>query len=135
MNEMYNMTIIIHSYGALLLMGVIAANLLHLKGASQIHRYAKQMRIMMPVSASLLALLLFTGAVMMAAKHLEFTIENIIMIVLNVLFIVLEAKRYGTLKRSDPKADGALENYRSKAMKFLLIELFGTMAITLWILL
>jgi hypothetical protein len=134
MNEMYDMSIDIHRYGALILIGIITANLLHLMRANNIHRYAKQMRVMMPIVASFLALLLFTGSIMMAAKHLDFTIANIIMIVLNIVWIVLESKRYGLLKHHDLKLPDAFERYRTKAKKILLVELVGSAAITLWML-
>ena len=134
MNEMYTMSIDIHRYGALILLGIIIANTVHLLRANEIRHYARQMRIMMPVMASFLALMLFTGAVMMAAKHLDFSVANVVMIALNIAWIVLESKRYGLLKHSDSKAPDALGVYRTKAKKLLLIELFGTIGITLWML-
>jgi 4-amino-4-deoxy-L-arabinose transferase-like glycosyltransferase len=114
----------IHYFGVIVLMGVVVFNLAMLALSQQVVRYAKRMRIVMPVSASLLALILFTGAVMMAAKHLAFTLPNIAMIAIAVVIIVLEAKRYKTLKRrTDITNEGAFAAYKSKAFRFLGIEL------------
>ena len=132
MNEMYTMTIVIHLWGTIAFLAVLAFNMALLYVAADIRAYAKRMRIFMPISASLIALLLFTGAIMMAAKHLSFTIENIVMIVFGVLLIVLELKRYLTLKHADLSLANILPTYKTKAMKILAFELVWSIAITVW---
>ena len=132
MNEMYTMTIVIHLWGTIAFLAVLAFNMAQLYVAEDIRVYAKRMRIFMPVSASLIALLLFTGAIMMAAKHLSFTIENIVMIVFGVLLIVLELKRYLSLKHADLSQENILATYKAKAMKILAFELIWSVAITVW---
>ncbi len=133
MEAMYSMGIDIHYFGVIVLMGVVVFNIAMLAFSQQVVRYAKRMRIVMPVSATLLALILFTGAVMMAAKHLSFTLPNIAMIVISIVIIVLEAKRYKTLKRrTDIAQEGAFEGYKAKAFRFLGIELFLLVAMSAW---
>ena len=132
MNEMYTMTIVIHLWGTFAFLAVLAFNMAQLYTAADIRSYAKRMRIFMPISASLIALLLFTGAIMMAAKHLSFTIENIVMIVFGVLLIVLEFKRYLSLKHADLSQENILATYKTKAMKILTFELVWSVAITVW---
>ena len=93
MEAMYKTGLNIHYFGVIVLMGVVVFNIVMLSLSHHIIRYAKRMRIVMPISGSLIALILFTGAVMMAAKHLEFTFANIAMIVIAIVMIILEAKR------------------------------------------
>ncbi len=132
MNEMYTMTIVIHLWGTMAFLGVLAINMLLVYAAQDIRIYARRMRVFMPISASLIALLLFTGAIMMAAKHLSFTIENIVMIVFGVLLIVLELKRYLALKHADLSRENILEIYKTKAMKILAFEFIWSAAISVW---
>jgi len=135
MNEMYMMTIVIHLWGTVAFLGVLAINIALLYLAKEIRVYALRMRIFMPVSASLISLLIFTGAVMMAAKHLHFTVENIVMIIFAVVLIALELKRYLTLKHADLSLNDALQTYKTKAMKILAFELLWSVAISVWMLL
>jgi phosphoglycerol transferase MdoB-like AlkP superfamily enzyme len=135
MEEMYSLSIDIHWWGVLGLLAVIGWNLFWLLRSGNIIRYARRMRIAMPVSASLIALLIFTGAVMMAAKHLSFTTENVVMIVFSIALIVMEAKRYKLLKRSNIEKHSALQNYKTKGFKILGTELLLTLLITGWMLL
>ncbi|MEA1919884.1 MAG: hypothetical protein U9N52_08600 [Campylobacterota bacterium] len=132
MNEMYTMSVDIHMMGVVMMMAVILGNLLHVTMADDIRIYAKKMRQIMPIISSLMFLLLFTGTVMMAAKHLDFTIENIIMIVFNIFLIILETKRYMSLKHCNPNKENVFENYKIKATKILWIELLGTLVISIW---
>lgn len=134
MNEMYNMSIDIHLMGVVAIAAVIIANILHVKMAQEIRYYAKKMRQIMPITSSLLFVILFTGIVMMAAKHLDFTVENIVMIFFNVVMIVLETKRYVSLKHSNLKEANVFDNYKVKALKILTIELAGVLLISVWML-
>ena len=121
---MYAAGLNIHYFGVIVLMGVVLFNIVMLALSQQVVRYAKRMRIVMPISASLIAMILFTGAVMMAAKQLAFNASNVAMIAVAVVMIVLEAKRYKTLKRrTDISKEGAFEGYKAKAFRFLGIEM------------
>lgn len=132
MNEMYAMGIVTHNIGVMGMLAVILINFLMLLGAQDIRRYAKRMRIFMPIGAGLIATILFTGAVMMAAKHLHFTFENSVMTVFGVLLIILEAKRYKKLKYINMNEPNPLERYKAIAYKILSIEFFGSLLITVW---
>ncbi len=135
MEAMYTTGLNIHYFGVIVLMGVVLFNIVMLSLSHHVIRYSKRMRIVMPISGSLIALILFTGAVMMAAKHLHFTLANISMIVIAIVMIILEAKRYKTLKRrTDITQDGAFAEYKKKAFRFLGIEMALLLAITLWML-
>ena len=134
MNEMYNMSIGIHDFGVLVFVAMMLVNMALLQSAGEIRSYAKRMRILMPVGAMMIATIIFTGAVMMAAKQLSFTVENIVMIVFSIVMIVLEAKRYKTLKYLDLSQENAFGIYTSKAMKLLGIALGGSLLISGWML-
>ena len=132
MNEMYNMSIITHDIGVIGILGVILVNILMLLQAQNIHVYAKKMRVFMPIGATMIGTILFTGAVMMAAKHLEFSVENIIMIIFGTFLIFFETRRYSNLKHLDIRQEDALQTYKKKASVFLFIELIGSLAISVW---
>ncbi|MDP3465651.1 MAG: hypothetical protein Q8R86_07775 [Sulfuricurvum sp.] len=133
MEALYTLGLEIHTVGVLVLMGIVGFNILMLALSTQVIRYAKRMRIIMPISASLIALVLFTGATMMAAKHLEFTLLNLVMIVAGIVMIVLEAKRYKTLKRrTDIQNIDAFKGYKLKAFRYLGIEMAILLVLTAW---
>ncbi len=133
MEAMYTMGLEIHTVGVIVLMGVVMFNIMMLALSNQVIRYAKRMRIVMPISASLIALILLTGMIMMAAKHLHFTLANDAMIIVGIVMIVLEAKRYKTLKRrTDITQEGAFALYKRKAFRYLGIEMVLLLGITLW---
>jgi len=133
MEAMYTTGINIHYFGVMVLMGVVLFNIVMLALSHHVVQYAKRMRIVMPISGSLIALILFTGAVMMAAKHLHFTFSNIAMIVIAIVMIILEAKRYKTLKRrTDITQENAFREYKTKAFRFLGIEMVLLSAISIW---
>jgi len=135
MNEMYSMTIVIHFIATMAFLGISTANILLLWGAKDIRGYALRMRIFMPMSTVAIFLLIFTGMVLMAAKHLDFTVENIAMIIFSVVLTALEIRRYSLLKHANISLDNILEIYRAKAMRILVFELFATVAISAWMML
>lgn len=132
MNEMYSMGILTHNMGVIGLLVVISINIIMLYLAKDIRVYAKKMRIFMPIGAGLIATILFTGTVMMAAKHLSFTLENIIMIIYGTALIVFEVKRYAKLKHINLNMANPLEVYKKQAFTILAIEFFGSLLISLW---
>lgn len=133
MEAMYKMGLEIHYVGVIVLMGVVIFNIVMLSLSNHVIRYAKRMRIVMPISASLIAIILLTGAIMMAAKHLHFTLANSAMIVVGIVMIILEAKRYKTLKRrTDITQEGAFALYKRKAFRFLGIEAALLISISAW---
>ncbi len=134
MNEMYNMALDIHFWGFAVMLTIIVGNLVHLNLATDMHRFAKKMRMVMPIMASMLFLMLFTGAVMMAAKHLDFSLANIIMIVFNIVMIVLESKRYARLKHANITLPDVFERYKALANRLLGAELAGVGVIGMWML-
>ena len=133
MNEMYNMGLGIHSYGTVTLLGVILINMLFLYTAQDLSKYKRKMSILlMPLSSMALAIVIFTGVVMMAAKHLSFTTANIAMILVSVVLIILEAKRAKILKYLSPKAVDGLQIYKRFALRIFMIEIALMVVVALW---
>jgi len=133
MNEMYNMGLSIHSIGGIVLLGVIFLNILVLRIAKDLQKYKRWMSIaLLPLTATVIGLTIFTGVIMMAAKHLDFTIENIVMIVISIILIILEVKRAKSLKYMNPKKARALEAYKDYGIKLLYIEVAWTLVIFIW---
>ncbi|MBN2782171.1 MAG: hypothetical protein JXQ66_02905, partial [Campylobacterales bacterium] len=113
-------------------LGVFLTNVLFLVTAKDIVKYKRAMRLFNPYGGIGIAAVSFTGAVMMAAKHLDFTIENILMITIAVVYIILEAKRMKKLKFTNPKEENALQNYKSFAFKIFQIEIVLVLGISTW---
>jgi len=132
MNEMYDMGIVTHNWGVMLVLGVIFINIFMLFGIKNIAKYKRAMLLFTPIAATAIGTVIFTGVVMMAAKHLEFTIENIAMILFAVILIYLERKRAKALKNSSQKDSGSFKEFKSYAFKILLLEIFVTLSISTW---
>jgi len=136
MEALYTAGLEIHFVTIVVLLAVVIFNIIMLALSHQILRYAKRLRIVMPISSSLISITIFTGIVMMAAKHLNFSLANSVMIVLSILFIVLEVKRYRILKHeTDIKQEDAFILYKKKALRILGIELATLVAMSAWMLL
>ena len=133
MNEMYNMGLSIHSIGAVIVFGTIVLNIALLFLAKDIRKYKRLMSIVLvPLSVTVLGIAIFTGTIMMAAKHLDFTIENIVMILISIALIVLEAKRAKYLKFMRNDKERVLEAYSAFALKILYIEAILVAIISIW---
>jgi len=132
MNEMYDMSIVTHNYGVIGILLAVFINFMMLYRATEMKKYKREMRIFTPISSIGIGIIIFTGVVMMAAKHLQFSIENIAMIIFAVSFIVLEVKRAKTLKYLDPQKENALKVFKSFAIKIFLIEIVLVLSISFW---
>ena len=133
MNEMYNMGLSIHSFGSVALLGVILINILFLRLSNNLNKYKREMSIfLMPLSSMVLGTVIFTGVIMMAAKHLHFTLANIAMIFISIILIVLEAKRSKTLKYISAKSDEGLTLYKNFAMRIFYVEIALIVIISIW---
>ncbi len=132
MNEMYDMSIVTHNFGVMGILAVIFINVMMLLGAKELNAYRRKMMLFTPIGSTMLGVVLFTGVVMMAAKHLEFTIENIVMILIGIVLIILEARRMKKLKYLNSKDEGVLEKYKNEAMRILQIEVVLVLAISAW---
>ncbi|MDA3908535.1 MAG: hypothetical protein PF437_05560 [Sulfurimonas sp.] len=132
MNEMYDMSIVTHNYGVIGILGTIFINILMLVRATDINKYTRAMTIFMPIGMTAIGAVIFTGIVMMAAKHLDFTIENIAMIIFAIVLIVLENKRSKKLQLLDKKQEDALAIHRIDAYKIFTIEILMILSISIW---
>ena len=133
MNEMYNMGLSLHSFAAVAILVVIFLNLFMLISSQDLVKYKRLMSIFLtPLSASMLGFGIFTGIVMMAAKQLDFTLENIAMILLSIIFISLEVKRLKSLKYLSDTKERAFEAYKPIARTILQIEFLMVGLISIW---
>ena len=132
MNKMYEMSLLIHEAGVFLLLLIFAGSLWQLHRADDLMAYLKKMRIQSPLIMMAMFAPIFTGMVMMAAKHLDFTIANIVMIVLSVVIIVFEIKRAKPLKYASIAEEGAFEKYKKDASTILVAEISLIIMISIW---
>jgi len=132
MNEMYDMSIVTHNYGVFFVLAVIATNVFFITTAKDIRTYTRKMRLFNPIAGTAIGIVFFTGVVMMAAKHLNFTIENIVMIIFVLALMALEGKRASKLKWTNPRTIDALENYKKYVLKIFAIEILMILSISVW---
>jgi len=133
MNEMYNMGLALHSWSAVAVLGMIFINLYVLISSKELVKYKRVNALYLtPLFITVFGSLIFTGIVMMAAKHLHFTIENVVMIIIGIVMIVLEAKRLKSLKYLSTKKEHALEVYKPFARTLLQIEFGLVLLMSLW---
>ena len=132
MNEMYNMGLSLHSVGGVAVLAVIVLNIYFLISMNDLKKYKRLNSIVLwPLTFSTLGLVLFTGVVMMAAKHLDFSFANIIMIIISLIYIVLEAKRVKALKYLSEKKDHAFNAYKPIARTILQVEFIMILLLSL----
>ena len=133
MNEMYNMGLSLHSYGSVAVLAVIILNLYILISYKDLKKYKRLMSIFLtPLTYTTLGYVIFTGVVMMAAKQLDFTLENIAMILISIVYIVLEVKRLKSLKYLDSRKERAFEAYKPIARSILQIQFLIVLLISIW---
>lgn len=132
MNEMYSMSIVTHNYSVMLVLGVIFVNFLMLKSATELKKYKRALSLFMPIGMTMFGSIIFTGIVMMAAKHLDFSVENVVMILIAVALIVLENKRSKDLRYLDTRVENYFENYKGYAYRIFSIEILLVLAISVW---
>lgn len=133
MDQMYEMGVSLHSIGVMLLMASILFNLLMLRRAEDSESYKRLRSIfLLPLNSMLIAAIIFTGAIMMAAKHLDFTLENVVMIIVSVLLIAKEVKRSKALKHVDDEEIVDFAVYKQFARKLIYFEIVLVSGVSLW---
>lgn len=132
MEMMYNTSLQLHFGLIMAWMGVIVFNMAMVQFALRAPDYVRRARIFMPFSVISIAAMAFTGTVMMVAKHLAFSLQNIAMILVVIFLTVMEMRRYKTLRRLRTKLENALTLYRPYALKLLGAEFILTLLMTAW---
>jgi len=133
MNEMYNMGLSLHSVGSVAVLAVIFLNLFLLISYKELNKYRRLLSIFItPLTYTTLGYVIFTGVVMMAAKQLDFTLENIVMILISIIYIVLEVKRLKGLKYLNSKKERAFEAYKPMARTILQVQFGLVLVVSIW---
>jgi hypothetical protein len=132
MNEMYDMSIVTHNWGVMSVLGVIFINIFMLFGIKNLTKYTRAVSLFTPIVGTTIGIVIFTGVVMMAAKHLEFSVQNVVMIIFAIILIYLEVKRSLRLKHLNKKEVTAFESYKSYALKIFVLEILVILSISLW---
>ena len=132
MNEMYDMSIVTHNLSVIGILIVVFINLVLLLSATDIKKYKRVMSLFTPIGSLAIGGVIFTGIVMMAAKHLHFSVENIVMILFAIGVISLEVLRAKTLKRLSILQENTLGDFKIFATKLLLLEVAATLLISAW---
>jgi len=121
MEYMYNLGITAHIYSIYGVVCVILINFIITLWATDLYKLRRFMIIFTPMGSVMLGSTIFTGIILMASKHIAFSFDNILMIVLALIFIVLEVKRSKILRYISQKE---LINYKQQAYIILGIEMF-----------
>ena len=132
MNELYNMSLLIHEAGIFLLVLIFVGSLVQLNRADDLMVYLRKMRIQSSMIMMVVFTPVFTGIVMMVAKHLDFTVPNIVMILLSIVLIYFERRRIKPLKFAAIAEEGAFERYKKEATQVLVAEIALIVMISIW---
>ena len=123
------MSIVTHNFSVLVVLAVIGINFYKIYRADHVQTYRKFNMLFNPVGATILGSVIFTGIIMMAAKHLDFTFANVIMIIFSIVLIVLEAKRSKALRYVMNNDFEAFLVYKKYSQKILLSEFLISLVI------
>jgi len=134
MNEMYNMSIVAHYYSVVAVFLSILLNLVMLIKANDIEKHKRFVSLYNPIGGTFMGGIIFTGVVMMAAKHLNFSIENILMILIAIYMIYLDVKRNKALKIIRTDYHSSFQFYRLFAMRMLVMQMLVLLAMSIWML-
>jgi len=134
MNEMYNMSIVAHYYSVVAVFLSILLNLVMLIKADNIEKHKRFVTLYNPIGGTFMGGIIFTGVVMMAAKHLNFSIENILMILIAIYMIYLDFKRNKALKIIRTDYHSSFQFYRLFAMRMLVMQMLVLLAMSIWML-
>lgn len=126
MNEMYEMSIVTHNFSVLAVLVIININFYKIVKADNIFEYRKFNTLFNPIGSTILGFVIFTGVIMMASKHLDFTFANIIMIVFSIVLIVLEIKRSKGMKYIKNVNMNDFLTYKKISKKILITEFLLT---------
>lgn len=137
MEAMYALGLSIHSVTTACFLFMIVLNILVLYKFEDDHRYKRINALFLaPFTFMILSFVLFTGVIMMAAKHLDFTVQNSVMVFLSVLVVYFEIKRSKALRfvqaDDDDLEEMIFEKYKTVFLKTLFMEFFAVLFIALW---
>jgi len=122
MNEMYEMSQSIHIYSVIaMIISSVLILLLHKSKVPQ-ESFTKRAAVIGLAHVSFLGSVALTGVIMMAAKHLSFSLANILMIIGMITIIVLEVKRNKLLKMVTKFRRVELDIYKPIGFNYGLIE-------------
>jgi SNF family Na+-dependent transporter len=123
----------LHSLTTVAILAMIFLNLFILISSNDLKKYKRLHSIFLwPATYTILGFVIFTGVIMMAAKHLDFSLENIAMILLSLIFITLEVKRVKSLKYLSDTKDHAFNAYKPIARTILQVEFLMVLIISIW---
>lgn len=132
MNEMYSMSIVAHNYSVMMLFLTIFINFWLISLDSTILKHKRILSLYNPIAYSAIGATIFTGIVMMAAKHLDFTIKNSAMIAVATIFIYLELKRLKKLKTLNSKNESGFLDYKNLSKKIFITQFLLVLLMAIW---
>ena len=134
---MYSMGLSIHSVSGMAMIAMIFINLFLLISKNDLKEYKRLHSVILwPLTFSVYGVMIFTGIIMMAAKHLDFTFANVVMILISIIYIVLEIKRVKSLKYLSDTKEHAFNAYKPIARTILQVEFLLVLGLSLgmWLL-
>lgn len=132
MNEMYSMGLSIHSVTVIVMIAVIFMNLFLLISKNDLKEYKKLHSVVLwPLTFTTYGVIVFTGIIMMAAKHLDFNFANVVMILISIVYILLEVKRVKSLKYLSDTKEHAFNAYKPIARTILQVEFLLVLLLSL----
>ena len=121
MQELYSMALILHKFFALFFGVLLLVYLFLTRNGNGQNAYIKRIRLFLPFFYTILACLIFTGALLLPVLEFKFNYKIALMIVASVIIIALSAIGYKRLKKAYFTKDFAL--YKNQILKIIAINL------------
>lgn len=130
MQEMYNLGLSIHAYFVYALLFGYALHVTVIYQSKELKKFRRIRTLFIaPLNSVLLGVMIFTGVVMMAAKHLDFTLANIAMIVVALLLIGFEIRMSKILRYVK---GSEFTSYKTTVLKTVAIEVLVVILLSIW---
>lgn len=129
MNDMYALSQDIHMFSVIATIAILIIMLFTHKRKIDFDAYVKKIQILMILHITVVASIVLTGTIMMAAKHLSFTPANLLMIIAVFIISALEIKRNKALAKATKFKQMEPELSKKHAFNYHVVELFLVFAV------
>jgi hypothetical protein len=128
METMENLMIQLHVWPMVVLAFLIALDIAVISMQKDDRKLKKYLRIQATAWTTLMSMIVFTGATVMAYLHIDFSVKIVLMIVASVALSSLELRRHYVIKRSRPGSE-SFRDVRKKVFRCYLFQLFWILMI------
>ncbi|WP_353661779.1 hypothetical protein [Hydrogenimonas sp. SS33] len=125
---MHEMMIQLHIWPVFALLVLVILDIVVILVQKDDRKLKKYLRIQAIAWITLMSMVVFTGAAIMATLHLHFTVKILLMIAAAIALSFLELRRHLATKRAKP-GEACFEKVRKKVLQYYIFELLWLLMI------